>query len=216
MTDPKRIVEEGYDRIAERHLAWAQRTRSEERERYARLLLGLLPEGATVLELGCGAGLPSTRQLAQRLRVTGVDISPRQLELARVNVPDATYIQGDMCRLDLPPESFDAVAAFYSIIHVPQHEQSRLLRNVAGWLRPDGILIASLSARRTDAGYEEDWLGAPMFWSGFDAATNRGLVEEAGLHIELERIETADEDGTPVSFLWVVARKAHSPESEFA
>ncbi len=215
MMDPKRIVEQGYDRIAERYLEGTQRTRAEERERYAQLLLGLVPEGARVLDLGCGAGIPTTRQLAKRFHVTGVEISTRQVELARMNVPGATFVQGDMCRLNFSPESFDAIAAFYSIIHVPQHEQPRLLRDIAGWLRPDGILVASLSTRQTDFGYEEDWLGAPMYWSGFDTTTNRRLVAEVGLHIELARIETADEDGAPVSFLWIVARKPHVAESGF-
>jgi hypothetical protein len=56
MLDPKRIVADGYDEIAERHAAWASHTRAQERERYVALLMGLLPAGAALLDLGCGAG----------------------------------------------------------------------------------------------------------------------------------------------------------------
>ncbi len=55
-TDPRRIVEHGYDRIAEQYPEWANRVRVEERERYTRVLLDGLPEGAAVLDLGCATG----------------------------------------------------------------------------------------------------------------------------------------------------------------
>jgi hypothetical protein len=46
-----------------------------------------------------------------------------------------------------------------------------------------------------------------MYFSHFDGATNQRLVEDAGFQIIRAREETADEDGVPVAFLWVVARK---------
>jgi hypothetical protein len=66
MYNPKRLVAQGYDIIADRYTIWAQRVRAEERARYTQLLHETLPTHATVLELGCGAGLPTTRTLAQR------------------------------------------------------------------------------------------------------------------------------------------------------
>lgn len=205
-TDPKALVARSYDRIAARHAAWAERTRAEERERYTALLLECVPPGAAVLELGCGAGVPTTRRLAGRCAVTAVDISAGQLELARRNVPGARFLHADMAALDFPPATFDAVAAFYSLIHVPRDEHPALLASIARWLRPGGWFVASLGARSNAAGYEDDWLGAPMYWSHFDAATNRRLIEAVGLRIVLAREETADEDGVPATFLWVVAQ----------
>jgi cyclopropane fatty-acyl-phospholipid synthase-like methyltransferase len=87
--DPKQIVAAGYDRIAEQYCAWASQARGEERAKYTSVLLEKLPEGAAVLELGCGAGLPTTRQLAECFAVTGVDISARQVALARPARPVA-------------------------------------------------------------------------------------------------------------------------------
>ncbi|HEX2350433.1 MAG TPA: class I SAM-dependent methyltransferase, partial [Ktedonobacterales bacterium] len=83
----RRIVEQGYDQVAERHRAWSAGIRQDERQRYTDELLDRLPAGARVLELGCGQGTPTTRLLAERFSVTGVDISARQLELARQAVP---------------------------------------------------------------------------------------------------------------------------------
>lgn len=205
--DPKRVVAEGYDRIAERYAAWAAGVRDEERQRYTALLLESLPPGAEVLELGCGSGVPTTKRLAERIAVTGVDISARQIELARRNVPGVRFVHADMTTLEFPPASFDAVTAFYAITHVPREEHGPLFRSIAEWLRPNGLLVATMGAGAAEGDIEEDWLGAPMYFSHFDADTNRRLVEEAGLRIETARVEVADEDGVPIPFLWVVARK---------
>ena len=64
-----------------------------------------------------------------------------------------------------------------------------------------------MGANDNPDGFAEDWLGAPMYWSHFDAATNRRLVEAAGLEILDASIIDEDEDGVPVPFLWVVARR---------
>jgi SAM-dependent methyltransferase len=205
--DPKQIVARSYDAIAEAHAEWAGTARADERARYATEMLDRLPAGATVLELGCGTGVPTTRALAERFDVTGVDIAARHVELARRNVPSARFIHADMATLDFPPASFDAVAAFYSIIHLPREEHAGLLRAITGWLRPGGLLVATMGAGAEPGDIEPDWLGAPMYWSHYDAATNRALIEQAGLRILSAREETAEEDGQPVTFLWVIAQK---------
>jgi cyclopropane fatty-acyl-phospholipid synthase-like methyltransferase len=205
--DPKQIVANGYDRIAEQYCAWARQVRQEERAKYTAVLLKKLPVGATVLELGCGAGLPTTRQLAERFAVTGVDLSARQVDLARRNVPAVTFLHADMTQLDFVPTSFDGVVAFYSLMHVPRHEHPGLLRKITAWLRAGGLLVATLWPHATEATYADDWLGAPMYWSGFDSETSTRLVAAAGLQILRAEEETMEEFGVPITFLWVIAEK---------
>jgi SAM-dependent methyltransferase len=205
--DPKQIVADGYDRVAESYAAFVERSRNDPRDRYTALILDRLPRGSRVLELGCGGGLPTTALLAQRFVVTGVDLSSRQVELARIQIPNATFVRADMTTLEIPPGSFDAVVAFYSVIHVPRTDHRRLLGNVAGWLKPGGLLVVTMAAGSSPDCVEDDWLGAPMFFSHFGATTNKRLIRDAGLRIVSARIEQTDEDGVPVSFLWVVATK---------
>jgi ubiquinone/menaquinone biosynthesis C-methylase UbiE len=205
--DPKRIVAEGYDEIADKYAEFVARSRDDPRHRYTTLLLERLPPGSRVLELGCGRGEPTTRLLAERFAMTGVDLSARQIECARRQVPSATFMQADMTALDWPDDSFDAVVAFYSLTHVPRNEHRRLLQDVARWLRPGGLLVATMGAGSSTDAVEDDWLGAPMYFSHFGARTNRRLTQEAGFRIISARVETTDEDGDPVPFLWVVAEK---------
>ena len=206
--DPKQIVENGYDRIGEWYVKQAVESTREDRDRYTFLLKDSLPVGAELLDLGCGAGIPTTRILAQRFVVTGVDISARQIERAQRNVPNARFHQGDMTELNFEPAAFDAVVGFFSIIHVPRNEHPRLFQKIASWLRPEGLFVAGLGATSLESGTDVDWHGAPMYWSHFDSATNKRLVEDAGLEVVSSEELTAELDGQHVTFCWVVARKA--------
>lgn len=199
--DPKGIVEAGYDLIAERDAEWTGETLVDERERYVSLLFEKLPIGAEVLELGCATGVPTTRELVKRFAVTGVDISARHIALARKQAPQANFKQADITQLTLPPESYDAVIAFYTITHVPREEHVQLLHQIAAWLRPGGLFIATMGAGDDPGTVEDDWLGAPMYFSAFDAATTRRLVREAGLELLSADEITHDEDGKPVTFV---------------
>jgi SAM-dependent methyltransferase len=205
--DPKRIVADGYDRIAERYSAWTGTELRGPRARYLEVVQEHVPAEASILELGCATGVPVTQALAAQYRVTGVDISPRHIELARVNVPTASLSVADMATLDLPASSFDAVVAFYAITHVPRDEHPSLLVNIARWLRPGGLFVATLGTGDDPGTVEDNWLGAPMYFSSYDAPASERLVTEAGLDVDSADEITEDEDGVPVTFLWIVARK---------
>jgi cyclopropane fatty-acyl-phospholipid synthase-like methyltransferase len=207
----KQLVARGYDRIAQRYLEAAQRGLAEEqstaRMEYLQKLLERLPDQARVLELGCGAGVPCTQFLAKRAHVTGVDISAAQIVLAQQHVPDATLLQADMMTLTFPPASFEAIVAFYSIIHLPRTEQATLIARLATWLRPSGWFLGNLGTTNDPGTIDPDWLGTPMYWSSHDAQTNRGLISHAGLTLVETEILIDDEDGEAVPFLWILAQK---------
>ena len=206
MTDPKRIVEQGYDAIAGRYAEWAVTSEPDLRMDHVAKLFELVPSGSGVLELGCGSGVPVAKALAERYKLTGVDISEAQVHRAKVNVPTALLIQSDMTAVRFPAQAFDAVVALFCITHVPREEHAELLARMRGWIRPGGYLLASMGAGDDPGTIEEDWLGAPMFFSGFDAATNTRLLKNAGFHIIEAEVIAHEEDGQPATFLWVLAR----------
>jgi SAM-dependent methyltransferase len=200
------IVGSGYDRMAARYLASYRPGGA--RDRYLERLLLLLHDPADVLELGGGAGEPVTRRLAERHRVTAVDISGEQLRLAAERVPGARFLQANMLDLAFEAASFDAVAAFYAITHVPRQRHADLLGRIAGWLRPQGVLLLSMGAADNPGEVEADWLGVPMFFSHYDAPTNLGLVQRAGFElVESDVVEETGPDGLAERFLWVIGRR---------
>jgi SAM-dependent methyltransferase len=202
MDDPKSIVARGYDIVAEIYLE--RFGRSQVRDRWTNELIKHLPEHARVLDLGCGAGVPVALRLTEHgLDVLGIDISIRQIELARINVPAAEFLQADMTGVGFAPASFDAIAAFYSITHVPRAQHAELLRRIANWLKPRGLLVASLGSGDC-AEWRGEWLGAEMFFSHYDAHVYQRLVCDAGLTIEYT--EVVDQDNDDGRFFWVIAR----------
>lgn len=209
MSDTRtRVVADGYDAIADRFVEWSARIEGDERARWRHELMSHLPDGARVLELGCGAGLADTRVLAERLSVTGVDISAEQVSRARVNVPSARFIQSDFTRLELPAGSFDAVAAFYSLNHVPRDLLADLFARIRAWLAPGGLFLAAFGTSDT-ASWTGEWLGTSMFFSSFPPETNRLLVEEAGFDVLLDELMTMVEPETDGEgrWQWVLARR---------
>ncbi len=205
--DPKRVVADGYDRVADRYLEWSALRPSSARLRALALADAGIAVGGAVLELGCGAGVPMSARLARGRHLTGVDISPGQIERARRNVPGAQFLAADMTTLELPASRFDAVVAFYSLTHIPREELPPLLANIARWLRPGGLFIASFGVEDDPGGIETDWLGVEMYFSHFSARVNRRLVEQAGLVVERADVLVEPEDRFDARFLWVVARK---------
>jgi cyclopropane fatty-acyl-phospholipid synthase-like methyltransferase len=203
----KRVVETGYDRVAERYLASKD---AEDPTTLAALdeLARELSPGAAVLDLGCGAGVPATRRLAQRFAVTGVDLSTRQLELARQHVPAANFLKADMTDVSFAPEAFDAVVAFHSIIHLPRAEHPALLGKIRRWLKPGGVFLATWALGEWE-GEENDWegWGAPMRWSHHDGETSLELLRGAGFAIERAEARTTRGTRGDESWLWVFARK---------
>ncbi|HEY1917264.1 MAG TPA: class I SAM-dependent methyltransferase [Streptosporangiaceae bacterium] len=227
--EPRDIVAAGYDRIAARHLAWINEIHGDPRLRFLADLMAWLPAHPAVLDLGCGAGVPCTALLAERVaecgergerggcgscggggEVIGVDLSARQLELARRKVPGARFIHADMTTLDLPPASLDAVTAFYSIVHVPRGQHRSLFRRIATWLRPGGLFLAALGCGG-DEGTTEQWLGEPMFFSSHGAPTNRRLLTDAGLTLLADEIVTMQEPEGPATFHWLITQRAPHP-----
>jgi cyclopropane fatty-acyl-phospholipid synthase-like methyltransferase len=204
--DPTELVAAGYDRISEAYTEQTLRD-NETRQRYLEAVLDRLLDGNDVLELGCGAGVPVAALLAERFNVTGVDLSAVQLARAREAVPGGRFVQADMSRLELSVESFDAVVAFYSIIHVPRERHGALFESIYSWLRPGGLFVASLAWSGDEVWIEHDYFGAPMYWSHFDAETNERMVRDAGF--EIERAEVLEQmfAGEAERALWAVARR---------
>ena len=198
------MVADGYDAMADQYVAWS--SSAPVRLRFLERLLELLPPTSDLLELGCGAGEPVTRRLSELHRVVAVDVSSRQLELAGRHAPRAELVLADMFELSFEPGSFDAVVAFYSLTHVPRTHHADLVGRIVDWLRPGGLILLTMGARDDPGSVQEDWLGVPMYFSHFDAATNRALVRRAGVRILSADVVDEDARDAGARFLWVIGR----------
>lgn len=149
-------------------------------------LLAELEPGAPVLDIGCGTGDPTIRQLTEGgLRVTGVDLSDGMLRLARQTAPAAEYHRIDMYDLttehavrawgvpELGPDAagrYAAATAFFSLILLPQAEIPEVLGRIRTLLRPGGLLALGM--------VEADLDHAPLPFLGHEIRISGYLRED--------------------------------------
>jgi SAM-dependent methyltransferase len=203
--DPRtQLVARGYDEIGETFAEWRERVVDDPRGEWEDELTTRLEPGGRVVELGCGSGTPETKRLAERFRLTGVDISPRQIERARAAVPEAEFLCADFTELELPAASFEAVVSFYAFNHVPRELLAPLLGRIHGWLTPGGRLMSAFG-QSDNPGWTGEWLGAETFFASFPPEVNSRLVRDAGFTIERDEIVELREPEGPTQFQWILA-----------
>jgi ubiquinone/menaquinone biosynthesis C-methylase UbiE len=110
--------------------------------------------GRRLLDVACGTGVHD-QHLAERFEITGVDLEPAMLEIARQRCPTATFHGGDMREFDLG-SSFDAVICLFSSIGMMKtaDELDAAIGNMARHVAPGGVLII------------EPWVFPDQFESG--------------------------------------------------
>ncbi|MET7941314.1 class I SAM-dependent methyltransferase [Streptomyces sp. NPDC005302] len=150
-------------------------------------LVESLAAGSRVLDLGCGTGVPTARQLSDAgLEVTGVDLSPGMVKLAGESVPDGTFHQADIA--DLRPGGprdlgrFDGVAAFFSLLMLPRAEIPLALRTIRHLLLPGGLFVLSMVEADVD-NFAIPFLGNTIRVSGYLREDLHKVVEAAGFEI---------------------------------
>jgi SAM-dependent methyltransferase len=95
-------------------------------------------QGASVLELGCGAGELSAELLRRGATLTAVDLSPGMVELARSRAPEGTFLVAPAEETGLPDGSFDLVVGKAVLHHVDVAVAAREVHRV---LRPGGRAV---------------------------------------------------------------------------
>jgi cyclopropane fatty-acyl-phospholipid synthase-like methyltransferase len=182
------VVRAGYDEGADAYVSSRSKTPDPRIEEIARQLR----PGSRVLDLGCGAGVPTSKFLVEcGFEVIGMDVSPRQIERARELVPTATFVVRDMRELAAGELAVDAVVALYSVFHVPREEHARIYRVLRSLLLVGGLFLL-IGGGDDWEGTENDFHGVPMFWSQHDAATTHELVEAAGFTVLSDSREEID------------------------
>jgi SAM-dependent methyltransferase len=101
----------------------------------------LVPPGAPVLDLGCGAGEPIARYLIEAGHpLTGIDFTEAMLAIARRRFPGQEWLRADMRGLALG-RRFGGILAWDSFFHLTPEDQRAMFPVFARHLAPDGALL---------------------------------------------------------------------------
>lgn len=110
-------------------------------------LVGARPS-RRVLDAGCGVGRMVThlQSTSPHLEVTGVDLSEEMIALAQQTHPTVRFVRADITDTPFEAEQFDAVLAWYSIIHLAPAQLQNVVTEFARLLAPDGLILLSYQA----------------------------------------------------------------------
>lgn len=185
------LVRSGYNKVAENYSSQRDQFKN---DKYLERLVELLMPGSTILDIGCGSGVPIDKYLADKgFKVMGIDISEKQVGLAKNNVPEATYEVKDMSELREGDYQVDTVVSFYAIFHIPREQHQELFRKINSFLPKDGLVLVTMGAGEWE-GTEKDFHGTKMWWSHHGAEKNREIIKNAGFVALLDEIDTSGDE----------------------
>jgi len=151
-------------------------------------LIEQLGGAGRVLDLGCGSGLPTAKQLVDAgIDVVGTDESSVMLELAQAQAPGGTYLHRDLRDVSDLGE-FDAAVAFFSLIMLPKSDIPPLLRDLRDQLRGPRLLQVAMVLGDFDR-FPISFLGVPTEVCAYPPDELRQVVEDAGFEtLELREV----------------------------
>ncbi|WP_285661907.1 class I SAM-dependent DNA methyltransferase [Actinorhabdospora filicis] len=189
--------ETGFRRLPEQHaaLGW---------------LAGRLMPGDRVLDIGSGTGRPVAERLAGLgCRVTGIDVSPRMIDVATRHVPSASFLLCDVRGFNALAGTFAAVCAFFPLLQMTRDELDETLVRIAAWLRPGGAFaMATVPGDYSET--DTEWMGRPLRMSSYTEPEYRRRLAETGLdvvHTSLTRYEPDLPTAAPEDHLFAYAVK---------
>lgn len=124
---------------------WAELAEPSNQPLFATVLDRLGVDASTrLLDIGCGSGYAAAMATARGATVTGIDITPELIAIARERVPEAEFILGPMDALPFNDESFEAAVGFNAFQFAD--DPARAVREAARTVKPGGLVAATTFA----------------------------------------------------------------------
>ncbi|MCK4667066.1 class I SAM-dependent methyltransferase [Candidatus Dependentiae bacterium] len=175
----KEIVKSGYNKCTNQY----NLVRMKELEPSLELLTKHLNSNCNILDIGCGTGIPIDQFLSDFGNVTGIDISEKQIELAKKNVPGSVYFTADIMEFELQNKFYDAIVSYYTIFHIPKKEHKKLFQKIYNALKPNGFFLCTLTQDEKPSYIKDDFFKTEMYWSNLGLAEYKQLLNKVGFQI---------------------------------
>jgi SAM-dependent methyltransferase len=146
--------------------------------------------GGALADLGCGPGHVTRFLAARSPQVTGIDLSPGMIQVARERAPELAFVVGSMLRLPAADGVWSGAVALYSIIHLTADERAVACREFARTVRPGGWLLVAFHVDSADFASGEvnhltSWFGESVDIDGYflEPAEVVRDIEDAGFEV---------------------------------
>ena len=160
-----------------------------------------------VVDIGCGPGYVTHHLNQAGLDVSGIDLSPEMIAIARRDYPDLSFEVGTMTDLQLADGSLAGIVSFWSIVHVPDDAMPGVCEQFHRVLRPGAPLLVGFHVGDETRHRTEGYSGRSIDLDSYRRRPSKvaGWLRDVGFTIEAEVVMRPDED-VPGAILF--ARKA--------
>jgi SAM-dependent methyltransferase len=184
-TDADKVIDlydrHAHDDVADRRIvgwsesAWLDR------------FVALLPQGASILDIGCGSGEPVAKYLIGRgFAVDGVDTSPTLIALCRERFPQRSWRVADMRALALQ-ETFDGLLAWDSFFHLTHDDQRRMFPLFKRHASPGAALMFTTGTSHGEA--IGVYRGEPLYHASLAPEEYQALLKLIGFRVMAHIVE---------------------------
>ena len=164
-------------------------------------------KGKKILDVGCGIGRDAKYFSEQGYSITGIDLTPEFIDIAKKNVPSGHFYIADMRKMIFMDDYFDGIWSMASILHIPKKEANKTLEEHSRILKSKGIMFLS-----TMEGKGESPLPASLKYGGhskffycYQEDELKELLESSGFSIE--KFERDEKPERKITFFNVLAKK---------
>jgi SAM-dependent methyltransferase len=195
MTDHARKIAAHYERHASDWDADRRRSGWNDKKWHDHFI-ALLRKGASVLDLGCGGGVPVAGNVVTHgMRVTGVDSSPSLISLCRERLPGQEWIVADMRGVRLG-RTFEGILAWDSYFHLKPNDQRSMFELFAAHAGHGAILMFNTGAALGEA--IGSYRGDPLYHASLDSGEYRKLLARHDFELIEHSIEDPQAGGRTV------------------
>ncbi|MFJ8910737.1 class I SAM-dependent DNA methyltransferase [Amycolatopsis sp. NPDC102389] len=184
MTSHLDATRESYDTVAEDYAARVGPLFDQEPVSRAMLAAFAEQVRGPVVDVGCGPGHVTAHLASLGLDVTGVDLSPKMIEVARRQYLDLRFSVGSMTTLDLPDGELGGLVAWWSIFHLPPEVLPEVFAEFRRTLAPGGRLLAGFHVGDERLSPETAY-GHPVTYDAYllDPGRVTALLSQAGFEV---------------------------------
>ena len=189
-----------YDRVAGQ---FAQRydSMTPVLETFAAAFLEQLPEHPEILDAGCGRGRDMAWFEQHGGIVTGIDLSPEMIALARTRTTGQLR-EMDLLELEFEAESFDKIWSNAALLHIPKSQTVDVLHQFQILLKPNGVLALGLHHGDFEGRESGTYTDTERYFSRFKEPELKSLL--ASSEFTVTSMDT--HEGAPRTWIHALAR----------